>query len=69
MVMVFPNCARKERAMAKQPTQAEIDEVRNLASEQIDKGGTAYSGMSYEDGVAATLDWLDPDMDMDAPLP
>jgi hypothetical protein len=51
-------------------TEAEIDAVRNAALDQMDKGGSAYPGMSYEEGVAVALDWaIDPGMDTEAPLP
>lgn len=48
---------------------ADIDTVLNLAHEQTDKGGTAYSGMSYEDGVAAGIEWACGLGDPEPPLP
>lgn len=48
-------------------TQEQIDEVRNRAIEQIDKGGSKYPGMSYEDGIREALDWVSGDSD-EAPL-
>lgn len=38
-------------------TQEEIDRVLNWAHEGREKGGR-LPGMSYEDGVLATIDWL-----------
>lgn len=39
-------------------TQDEVDELMNLVSEVIDDEGTRFSGMTYEQGVQATIDWL-----------
>jgi hypothetical protein len=38
-------------------TEEEIDRLESWAAEGQDNG-THYSGMSYEDGIRATLDWL-----------
>jgi hypothetical protein len=50
-------------------TDTEIDAVLNVASEQADKGGTAYPGMSYEDGVSEGISWACGLGDNEAPLP
>ncbi len=50
-------------------SDADIDNVLNLAHEQTDKGGTAYSGMTYEDGVAAGIEWATGLGDNEPPLP
>jgi len=39
-------------------TQDEVDELMNLVSDVIDDEGTRFSGMTYEQGVQATIDWL-----------
>ena len=39
-------------------TNEEIDEVMNECIVQIDKGTSKYPGMSYEEGVAAALRWI-----------
>jgi hypothetical protein len=38
-------------------SDAEIDAVLNIAHDQEDQGGTAYSGMSFEMGVAQGIEW------------
>ena len=38
-------------------TESEIDEVLNKAMEGFDYG-TAYPGMSYEDGIRCFAEWL-----------
>jgi hypothetical protein len=38
-------------------TQEEIDRLENWAAEGQDNG-THYFGMSYEDGIRNTIDWL-----------
>jgi hypothetical protein len=48
--------------MAK-PTQEEIDNQRNDALSWEDAGGTAYPGMTYEQGVGAALAWMEGDSD------
>lgn len=40
------------------PTQEEIDEENNRACEQTERGGSTCPGQSYEEGVAAALDWV-----------
>jgi hypothetical protein len=40
------------------PSRNEIDEVLNWCAEADEAGGSAYPGMSYEQGVAAGLRWL-----------
>jgi hypothetical protein len=44
-------------------TTAEIDRVRNWAVEAEAEGVRHFPGMSYEDGVAAAIDWLVGDRD------
>lgn len=44
-------------------TSSEIDDVLNTAYEIKDTEGTRYRGMSYEDGVTATLEWIKGDQD------
>ena len=39
-------------------SQAEIDDVRNIAVGHQEAGTSAYRGLSYEDGVEAVLSWL-----------
>jgi len=39
-------------------TSAEIEEVICKCIEQAEKGESIFFGMSYEDGVRATLDWI-----------
>jgi hypothetical protein len=48
---------------------AEIDEVLNLAADQEDKGGTAYPGMSFEQGVSQGIRWVTGLGDAEPPLP
>ena len=43
------------------PTQTEIDEALNRCAEQFDEGGSAYPGMTYEQGVQYAIDWLQGD--------
>lgn len=38
-------------------TDQEIDQVLNKAADGINEG-SAYPGMSYEDGIQAFADWL-----------
>ncbi len=40
------------------PTEAEIDEVLNLAEEAEAERKTRWRGMTYEQGVAAAIRWL-----------
>ena len=39
-------------------TQEEIEEVMNAAVEQEEQGGTKWHGMTYEQGIAAALNWI-----------
>lgn len=39
-------------------TQQEIDSLEDLCKAQISKGGSKYSGMTYEEGILNVLDWL-----------
>jgi hypothetical protein len=48
-------------------TDEEIDDVLNIAVEQADKGGSAYPGMTFEQGVSEGIRWLVGHND-DAPL-
>jgi hypothetical protein len=41
-----------------QRTEEEVDELANLAFEIKDEIGSRYPGMSYEDGITNTIDWL-----------
>lgn len=47
----------------------EVDEVLNVAHEQEDKGGSAYPGMSFEQGVAQGIEWACGLGGDEAPLP
>jgi hypothetical protein len=40
------------------PTKPEMDEQLNQAYESKDAQGSKWPGMSYEDGVIATLNWV-----------
>jgi hypothetical protein len=51
------------------PTEPEIDAVLNLATDQMDKGGSAYPGMSFEEGVQQGISWVLGLGDLEAPLP
>lgn len=44
--------------MNTKPTDDEIDTVLNACLEAEDEGCSIYPGMSYEQGVAAALNWL-----------
>lgn len=44
--------------MTTEKTQAEIDELFDRCVESENRGESAYSGMTYEQGIKATLDWL-----------
>ena len=39
-------------------SEDEINDLRNEVSERIDKGGSRYSGMSFEQGIDDALRWL-----------
>lgn len=53
--------------METERSRDEIEEQVNLAHDSIDQGSTRWPGMSYEDGVDATLRWITGDTD-DAPM-
>lgn len=38
--------------------QSEIDDVLNQCADQINECGSKWPGMTYEQGVKATLEWL-----------
>ncbi len=42
----------------KKPTEDEINDVLNKCSEQVDEGRSKYPGMSYEQGIAAAINWM-----------
>ena len=42
-------------------TSEEIDDVLNRCLDQMDKGGSTYPGMTYEDGIREAIDWLTSD--------
>ncbi len=42
----------------KPETDNEIDEQLNRADGMVEKGGTKYRGMTYEQGVAEGIRWL-----------
>jgi hypothetical protein len=46
----------------------EIDDVLNIAADQEEQGGTAYPGMTFEQGVAQGIEWACGASD-DRPLP
>lgn len=39
-------------------TDSEVDDVLNDANDSIDEGTSRWPGMTYEQGVAATLNWI-----------
>ncbi len=39
-------------------TQQEIDNTEDLCREQVSEGTSKFRGMSYEEGVLATIEWL-----------
>lgn len=39
-------------------SQTEIERVQNWAIGAMDSGNSKFPGMSYEEGILATLDWL-----------
>ena len=43
------------------PTQDQIDDVLNKCAEQADEGGSRWPGMSYEEGVAEAIRWMQGD--------
>lgn len=45
------------------PTDVEISDVLDICTQAIDEGITRHSGMTYESGVKAAIDWLRGDVD------
>ena len=41
----------------------EIDELWQMAEDQISEGGSKYPGMTYEEGIDAVLRWIFDDGD------
>ena len=39
-------------------TDEQIDDVKNRIMEQMDKGGSKFHGMTYEEGLDAAIRWL-----------
>jgi hypothetical protein len=39
-------------------TDKEIDDLRNKIGEQKMKGGSKFSGMTYEEGLDTAIEWL-----------
>lgn len=39
-------------------SDSDIDKLIQAVMEKREQGGSKYPGMSYEDGIIATLDWL-----------
>jgi len=39
-------------------TDEEINDLLNACSDQTDKGGSKFPGMSYEEGLQAAIEWL-----------
>ena len=48
-------------------TDNEIDDVRNIAVIRRDEGGSAFPGMTFEQGVEEALSWVLGEQD-DPPL-
>lgn len=46
------------KIMITEKTQAEIDELFDRCVESENRCESAYRGMTYEQGIKATLDWL-----------
>ena len=44
-----------------EPDQDAIDDVLNQCAEQEDEGCSRWPGMSYEQGVAAAIRWMQGD--------
>jgi hypothetical protein len=36
----------------------QVDDLLNKCSEQEDEGGSAFPGMTYEQGVKAGIEWI-----------
>ncbi len=41
-----------------EPTDKEIETVLDLAQDSISEGTSRYRGMTYEEGIRDTIDWL-----------
>lgn len=41
-----------------EPTEEQLDDALNTAYEIKDEMGSKWPGMSYEDGVIATIEWV-----------
>ena len=48
----------KNKIMTTEKTQAEIDDLFDRCVESENRNESAYRGMTYEQGIKATLDWL-----------
>lgn len=46
-----------------QRTDAEIDALLNEALDRVNDGDSKFSGMSYEAGIVAAIDWLNGDIE------
>jgi hypothetical protein len=44
-------------------TEADVCEVLNEVEEQIERGGSRFPGMTYEQGIAEALKWAIGDTD------
>lgn len=42
----------------KLPTQKQIEDIRDRVAELVAEGKTLYPGMTFEQGVAAAIDWM-----------
>jgi hypothetical protein len=49
------------------PTTEQIDEQLNKALDQMDKGGSKFFGMTFEEGVDQTIRWMRGEIE-DAPM-
>lgn len=46
-------------------SEEEVDDLSNRVSEVKDTVGTKWKGMTFEDGIRSTIDWLVGDQDED----
>ena len=46
-------------------TLEEVDELYRRADDSLDIGATRYTGMSYEDGILAAIDYLEGNAELD----
>jgi hypothetical protein len=56
-----PDISRKENPRMTNPnvrTEEEIEDLLATAYEVKDEGGSRYPGMSFEDGITETLEWI-----------